>query len=113
MGSWYYKIALFEFPSFYRLKDRVDQQLTLLLPLLQNAAECYLKRNAFFDFLTHLFQLDSPNLFTLVRVNDGSISPEPLNEFQIFLKSYIEDNDIYSSIHTQIYVLLVRDITKS
>ena len=97
----------------FRLKDKVDQQFTLLLPLLKNAAQCYLKRNVFFDFLAHLFQLDNPDLFALVRVNDGSLSPEPLNDFQTFLKSYIEDNNISSSIHSQINVLLVRDITKS
>ena len=82
-----------------------------MLPLLKNAAQCYSKRKNFFEFLAHLFQLDNPDLFACVRVNDGSILPEPLNEFQTFLKSYIEDNDISSSIHTQIDVLLVRDIS--
>ena len=87
--------------------------MTLLLPLIKNVAQCYSKRNVFFDFLAHLFQLDSPDLFALVRVNDGILSPEPLNEFQNFLKSYIENNHISSSIHSQINVLLVRDITVS
>ena len=47
-------------------------------------------------------------------MNDDSVSPEPLDQFKTFLKSYIEENDISNSINTQIDVLLeVRSMNRS
>ena len=82
-----------------------------MLPLLKNAAQKYQKRKQPLPLISHLFQLDTPFLFTnhLPSRDSSGLERDSLTmqAFSRFLEGYIRDNKLARSILQGIDELLV------
>lgn len=101
------EINLFDY--YYSICSCCDIQLqeNIILPFFESIANKYQKRSNPENFILDLLRLNTPHLFIIS--SDGEIEPTAIDAFSIFLRRYIQYNNLANVLCDQISTVLVSD----